>query len=108
MNGFTRIMDSIIKGDFLTVIRAEKNISFIAYCFVLIFAYISINLLIEESMLRRKQNEGEIYSLKVLSILEENKLIGLDYRDAVESKLKRLGSELVPPEKAPAEIEPQK
>lgn len=104
MKTIVKYIKSIFMGDFLTVINAHKNVPFILYVFVLIIAYITINLLIEKTMTIRENNAEIIENLKIDYTHKSLEVVSIDTRSKVEEMLRANGSSLKKPEEAPAQI----
>lgn len=105
MAAIMKYLKSIIRGDFLTLIKADKNIPFILYVFFLIIAYITINLLIEKTMTVHRSNAEVIEELRIDYTQKSTRLISIDTRNNIEEMLEDNGSELKKPQQAPREIE---
>lgn len=104
MAAISKYIKSFFRGDFLTVIKADRNIPFILYVFVLIILYITINLLIEQTMTVRQENERIIKELNIDYTQKSLELISIDTRSKIEEMLREKGSSLEKPETAPIRI----
>lgn len=104
MNRTLQILRSIIRGNFLTEIGADRNIPFILYIFVLVTAYITLNLFVEQSMTRKEENERIIENLKIDYTHKYLDLMSLDTRTNIDVLLGKKGSRLEPPCEAPKKI----
>ena len=104
MAAISKYIKSFFRGDFLTVIKADRNIPFILYVFVLIILYITINLLIEQTMTVRQENERIIKELNIGYTQKSLELISIDTRSKIEEMLREKCSSLEKPETAPARI----
>lgn len=104
MAAISKYIKSFFRGDFLTVIKADRNIPFILYVFVLIILYITINLLIEQTMTVRQENERIIKELNIDYTQKSLELISIDTRSKIEEMLREKGSSLEKPKTAPVRI----
>ena len=100
-----KYIKSIFRGDFLTAIKADRNIPFILYVFVLVILYITLNLLIEKSMTIRQENDRIIEELRTDYTQKSLELVSIDTRSKVKEMLEKKGSDLEEPRQAPVKIE---
>ena len=106
-NGFS-VMSDIFGGQFLSRIKMTGQWLFILYVFVLIIIYITINLKVDETLVKQRQNQRELKNLKADYTSKVARLQNQSKQGEIELRLISTGSKVEKP-KSPAKlVEPAK
>lgn len=90
---------AILKGEFLLRLNVGRYFAHIVYTFFLFAMVIWLSLMIETSMAKVEKNKATLRELEIQHSQKTFEVVKLSRRSEVESKLKRLGSNVGEPQK---------
>ena len=96
---------ALFGGELIAKKGIDRQLPFIAFCFILVSAYLMWGLWVESRQALIKENDGIIDELKIEYHEKSLKLTGLDQRSRIEKMLKENGnSTLHAPQEPPKRI----
>ena len=98
-----RLLNALINGDMLLLLRADRLLPYILYFFILGWFSIWISYKSEQTMTQVEKNKKELESLKIYHAQKTCEFVGLDRISTIEQLLIDNNSQVKAPEK-PANI----